>query len=218
VGRYTEIQKSQCRQRYSPELIEAIRRLSPIERAVGEDIELRRSGFHLVALCPFHAEQTPSFYVHPGKVVFFCQGCGIGGNVFRFVQLLLNYSFLQSVEHLAARVGISVEGFQPSPELRARVTKLTVQREEEQRFQISCNERIDAVNTKYRALSRAANNAERCLREGGLCPEEQEFAWAALERYRVFEARVEREGLCDMEIMRREWLARKGEGHRNAAA
>src|SRR6266568_6711141 len=146
---YTNAEKKKSPQKCSPELIEAIRELSPIERVIGECVELRRSGFQLVAACPFHAERTPSFYVHPGKAVFFCQGCGLGGDVFRFVQRLLNCTFRQSVEHLAARVGVAVEGFQPSPELRARVAKLTVQCEEEQRFETFSNDRIDAVNAKY---------------------------------------------------------------------
>src|SRR5882762_5945261 len=106
---YTEAVEKKSTQKCSPELIETIRELSPIESVIGEFIELRRSGFQLVGLCRFHAERTPSFYVHPGKGVFFCQGCGIGGDVFKFVARLLNCTFRQSVEHLAARAGIAVE-------------------------------------------------------------------------------------------------------------
>jgi hypothetical protein len=218
MRRYTKAKRKKSPKKWFPEIIEAIRELSPIEDVIGECVELRRSGFQLVAVCPFHAERTPSFYVHPVKEVFFCHGCGIGGDVFRFVQLLLNYTFRQSVEHLAARAGISLEGFEPSPELQARVAKRRPRREEKQQFERFCNESIDAINARHRSLGRAATNAESCLRSGVLRSDEEELAWAALQRYRAFEARVEREDLCDIGFLWREWLVQKGRADRHAAA
>jgi hypothetical protein len=67
------------------------------------------------------------------------------------------------------------------------------------------NERIETINRQYRSLGRAATHAENCLRAGESDAYAQELAWAALERYRLFEARVEREGLCDLEFLKSEW-------------
>ena len=61
------------------------------------------------------------------------------------------------------------------------------------------------MSQRYRSLGFAATHAEDCLRAGGSDEYIQDLAWAALERYRVFEARIEREGLCDPDILRAEW-------------
>jgi DNA primase len=125
-----------------------------------------------------------------------------------FVKLLHGLSFRRAVEHLAIRAGIQIEGFKPSPELAAKVQTIKTKREGELAFKQFCNQRIAAVNEHYRGLARAASNAEECLRAGESDPYIQEMAWAALERYRLFEARMEREGLCDLNVLRTEWKLR----------
>jgi DNA primase len=202
------------RRRIPKELVEAIRGRFPIDQVIGEHVQLRRSGIQLIGRCPFHADKTPSLAVHPGKQVFRCHGCGLSGDVFRFVQLRHDCSFPQSVADLAARAGICIDGFNPSPEQTAAVAAREAQREEEMRFQHFVNERIAAVNQRYRSLARAATNAEDYLRAG--LPADahiDDFAWSALERFRVFEARIEREGLCDLDILHTEWQARRGDQH-----
>jgi DNA primase len=199
------------------EVLEAIRALSPIESVVGDYVSLRRAGFQLVGLCPFHDEGTASFTVNPEKQVFFCHGCGVGGDVFRFIQISLKCGFREGVAHLAQRAGLDIKGFRPSPEFEERVVRIKAQRIEEQEFQRFWHARIDAINAEYRAHCRAATWAENCLRLGILTTkEEHELAWNAFERYRIFEARVECEGICDMEVLRAEWKAMRG--NRDAAA
>ena len=95
--------------------------------------------------------------------------------------------------------------FRPSPELSAKVAAEKAQREEQMKFERFCHERVEAIYRRHRSLARAATNAETCLRSGKLDLYEEEMAWTALERYRLFEASVEREGLCDPEILKREW-------------
>ena len=112
----------------SPEFIESVRVLSPIDQVVGEHVHLRRSSTQLAGRCPFHADKTPSLYVRPSKCVFHCHGCGAGGDVFEFVRLLHRCSFRQSVEFLAGRAGVRMDGFKPSPELTAKVAALKAQR------------------------------------------------------------------------------------------
>jgi len=62
------------------------------------------SGSEYVGLCPLHEESHPSFYVNPGKNLFYCHGCGCGGDLIRFVQLSLNLSFRESVVHLEKEI------------------------------------------------------------------------------------------------------------------
>jgi hypothetical protein len=190
---------------FSPELIEAIRAVSAIEQVIAEHVQLRRSGVQLAGRCPLHADKTPSFYVHPDKAVFRCHGCGAGGDVFRFVQLLHGRSFREAVQYLAARAGMRDDDFQPSPELTARVAGIKAQREDELSFKRFCNERIENVSGHYRRLGRAATHAEDCLRAGEADPHIHDLAWAALERFITFAARIEREGLCDLNVLRTEW-------------
>lgn len=197
-------------QMISPELVEAIRTLSPIEAVIGEHAQLRRSGSQLFGRCPLHADKTPSLYIRPSKGVFRCHGCGAGGDVFKFVQLLHGLGFRQAVEFLAARAGLRIDGFRPSPELTAKVSAMKAQREEEIQFQRFCNDRIEAVNQRYRSLGRAANHAEDYLRAPTTHdPYLHDLAWSALERFISFQMRVEREGLCDLEILRSEWSNRE---------
>lgn len=148
-------------------------------------------------------------YVNPAKGVFHCYGCGVGGDVFKFVQLLHQCSFRASVEILATRAGIDIQGFKPSPELTAKVAALKAERQKQMDFERFCNDRIQAVNRKHRDLGRAASHAEEYLRSGLRDPYIDDAAWTALEWFRLFEARIEREGLCDLEVLRTEWR-RKG--------
>jgi len=82
---------------------------------VGRFTRLRRSGRQYVGLCPFHSERHPSFYVRPERKVFYCFGCGVGGDVFRFVMLAEGCDFRRALEIVSGRgVAASSEGRRPS--------------------------------------------------------------------------------------------------------
>lgn len=187
---------------------EAVRALSPIEQIISEQVRLRRSGVQLLGRCPFHADKSPSFSVNPAKQVFHCHGCGAGGDVFQFVRMLLKSGFRDAVAYLAQRAGVDVNGFEPSAELRELVARHKAEQEQRRSFEQFANGRVSAICREYRALARAATYAEDLLRAGSLDAVEQEMAWNALERYRLFEIRVEREGLCDPGMIRGEWAKR----------
>lgn len=80
-------------------LLEYLRRRSWTARPVGSHQEF-------VGLCPLHAEGTPSFYVNAAKDVFYCHGCGRGGDLIRFVQLALNLSFRGALSHISQELGM----------------------------------------------------------------------------------------------------------------
>ncbi len=79
-----------------------------IVQVVQERVPLRRSGVAWKGLCPFHGEKTPSFQVNGEKGVFHCFGCGVGGDVIKFVELYDKITFPEAVRQLAARVGMTV--------------------------------------------------------------------------------------------------------------
>jgi len=92
-----------------PETLELIRSRLDIVELVGECVQLTRAGRNMKGRCPFHQERTPSFIVSPERQTFHCFGCGEGGDAFTFVMKTENLSFVESIEKLAARVGVKVE-------------------------------------------------------------------------------------------------------------
>ncbi len=93
---------------------ERIREASDIVDVVGSVVTLKRAGRDFKAICPFHNEKTPSFHVVPGKQIFHCFGCGVGGDVFKFIQIREKVGFPEAREILAARAGIDLERQRPS--------------------------------------------------------------------------------------------------------
>jgi len=111
--------------RYPDELIEEIRINNDIVDVVSEYVKLERRGKNYFGLCPFHREKTPSFSVEPGKQIFYCFGCGKGGNVFRFVQLAENLDYFDAVKLLAERAKITLPESDDDKEAeKARLKKL----------------------------------------------------------------------------------------------
>lgn len=88
--------------------IEEVRAASDIVDIVGEYVQLKKRGSNFVGLCPFHDEKTPSFNVNPGRSIFKCFGCGVGGNVFQFIMRMENVGFPEAVRVLAERAGITL--------------------------------------------------------------------------------------------------------------
>src|SRR2546421_6405502 len=88
--------------------VEAVRAATDILDVVRERVTLKRSGRQWAGLCPFHNEKSPSFTVNPEKGVYYCHGCGAGGNLFRFVQQTVPCEFPEAVEILARRAGITL--------------------------------------------------------------------------------------------------------------
>lgn len=93
---------------YSEELIEEVRSRSDIVAVIGARIKLTRKGANYFACCPFHNENTPSFSVSPNKQMYYCFGCGAGGNVITFLMNYDNVSFQDAMTELAGRAGITL--------------------------------------------------------------------------------------------------------------
>lgn len=93
---------------YSDELIEEVRSRNDIVDVIGGYVRLQKKGSSYFGLCPFHNEKTGSFSVTPSKQMFYCFGCGAGGNVFTFLMKYENYTFGEAMQTLADRVGIEL--------------------------------------------------------------------------------------------------------------
>jgi DNA primase len=92
--------------RIAQETVEQVAAASDIVEIIGGYFPLKRAGTEFRALCPFHQEKTPSFYVNPAKQSYYCHGCGAGGAVFQFLMRYENIDFLEAVRRLASRAGI----------------------------------------------------------------------------------------------------------------
>src|SRR5690349_9652866 len=90
-----------------------------ILQVVQEYVSLRKSGATYKGLCPFHGEKTPSFHVNRDKGFFHCFGCGVGGDVFKFLELHDKVGFADAVKQLAQRVGLTLPELEQSDEQRA---------------------------------------------------------------------------------------------------
>ncbi|MCI0484815.1 MAG: DNA primase [candidate division NC10 bacterium] len=90
------------------EVIDQVLRTSNIVEVIEGYVPLKQTGKYYRALCPFHTEKTPSFTVNPERQIFYCFGCGEGGDVFRFLMRREGFSFPDAVRHLAGRAGIPI--------------------------------------------------------------------------------------------------------------
>ena len=93
---------------YSDELVEEVRSRNDIVDVIGSYVHLQKKGSTYFGLCPFHNEKTGSFSVSPNKQMYYCFGCGAGGNVFTFLMQYENFTFPEAMQELADRVGIEL--------------------------------------------------------------------------------------------------------------
>ncbi len=99
--------------KYDQDALREIRARIDIAAFIGAHVPLKKRGNDLVGLCPFHAEKTPSFHVHPDRGFFKCFGCGAGGDVITFVQKSENVGFVDAVRALASKAGVELEPENP---------------------------------------------------------------------------------------------------------
>src|SRR5215468_9406875 len=85
-----------------------VKQQADIVRIVGEYVRLKKTGKDYSGLCPFHQEKTPSFTVSPIKQIFYCFGCGKGGDVFNFVMEMERCEFPEALRIVAEKSGISL--------------------------------------------------------------------------------------------------------------
>jgi DNA primase len=87
---------------------EKVKQQADIVRVIGEYVRLKKSGQSFTGLCPFHQEKTPSFNVHPVRQIYHCFGCGVGGDVFKFVMEMDKIPFPEAIRTVAEKCGIAI--------------------------------------------------------------------------------------------------------------
>lgn len=105
---------------YSDELIEEVRAKNDIVDVISSYVRLQKKGSSYFGLCPFHNEKSPSFSVSRQKQMYYCFGCGAGGNVFTFLMEYENYSFVEALRYLADRAGVELPEMEYSREAKER--------------------------------------------------------------------------------------------------
>ncbi len=99
-------------------LVEEVRSRNDIVDVISGYVKLQKKGSSYFGLCPFHNEKSPSFSVSRDKQMYYCFGCGAGGNVFTFIMEYENYSFVEALKFLADRAGVELPQQEFSREAR----------------------------------------------------------------------------------------------------
>ncbi len=110
------------------DVVESVRARADLRDIVSDYLPLKKSGSRYRGLCPFHAEKTPSFYVDAEKQLFYCFGCGAGGDVFKFLMLYEKLEFPEALRALADRYGIAIPVASRGPESGERQKVLAANR------------------------------------------------------------------------------------------
>ncbi|MGN1179597.1 MAG: DNA primase [Suilimivivens sp.] len=108
---------------YPDEVIEEVRMKNDIVDVVSGYVRIQKKGSSYFGLCPFHNEKSPSFSVSPSKQMFYCFGCGAGGNVFTFIMEYENYTFQEAVKFLAQRAGVSLPEEEYTEEVKKKESR-----------------------------------------------------------------------------------------------
>ena len=118
---------------YSDDIVEEVRSRTDIVDVISQYVKLHKRGSNYVGLCPFHNEKTGSFTVSAGKQMYYCFGCGAGGNVITFLMNYENATFPEVLQELAGRAGVELPVVEPSREAKQQADKrsrlLEVQKE-----------------------------------------------------------------------------------------
>ncbi|MCI6638186.1 MAG: DNA primase [Bilifractor sp.] len=109
--------------RYTDEVIEDVRERNDIVDVISQYVKLQKRGSNYFGLCPFHNEKSPSFSVNRDKQMYYCFGCGKGGNVYTFLMEYENFSFQEAIKALADRAGVKLPEAEYSREEREEQDK-----------------------------------------------------------------------------------------------
>ena len=143
----------------SPDKIDEVKRRADIVDLVSEYVTLKKGGRNFLGLCPFHKEKTPSFTVNRDKQIFYCFGCGEGGNILTFLMKMSDMSFPEAVRHLAGKTGVVI------PE------KIMTRQEKESsgvRSEVSRVNKMAAAYFSKNLFSQAGKEARDYLRKRGM--------------------------------------------------
>lgn len=111
---------------YPEEIVEEVRSRNDIVDVISGYVKLQKKGSNYFGLCPFHNEKSPSFSVSPQKQMYYCFGCGAGGNVITFLMEYESYTFLEALKILADRAGVKLPEVEYSKEERIKADRRSI--------------------------------------------------------------------------------------------
>ena len=111
---------------YPEEAVEEVRMRSDIVDVISGYVKLQKKGSNYFGLCPFHNEKSPSFSVSPQKQMYYCFGCGAGGNAITFVMEYESLPFPEALKLLADRAGVNLPEVEYTKEERAKADKRSI--------------------------------------------------------------------------------------------
>lgn len=177
--------------------IEEIKEKIDIVDLISDYLELKKAGRNFKALCPFHTEKTPSFMVSPELQIFKCFGCGIGGDIFKFLQEYEKIDFPEALKILAERAGVKLRPFKGFATFAQKEQIYTINRE--------------AANLYHYLLlnHQSASEARKYLKHRGISREtivEFKIGFAP-QRQNILTAYLTRKKGYDIELVKRAGLA-----------
>lgn len=138
---------------YPEELVEEVRMKNDIVDVISGYVRLQKKGSSYFGLCPFHNEKSPSFSVSRGKQMYYCFGCGAGGNVFTFLMEYENFSFVEALKVLADRAGVELPEMEYSKEAKEkadlRATLLEINKVAAQYFYVQLKSEQGKIGYTY---------------------------------------------------------------------
>ncbi len=144
--------------------IQVVKERTDLVQLASQYLTLKKAGAdRMVGLCPFHQEKTPSFGISPSKQLYYCHGCGAGGDAIRFIRELEHLSYVEAVERLAQQAGVHLRYEGDSPETRRAAAR------RQARFR--ANEQAAELYARMLAEGKEADEARAYAAERGITPE-----------------------------------------------
>ena len=163
---------------------------------VGEKVQLKKAGRNFKGLCPFHNEKTPSFMVSPDRQVFHCFGCGKGGSVIDFVMEYHHMEFLEALEELAGRAGVTLTRRESqSPERKLKETLYEVNSLASDYFQYILTKHTLGEKALYYLKNRGITDKSIRTFSLGYSPNTWESLFRFLKKKKYADAVIEQAGL-----------------------
>lgn len=173
-------------------LLEEIKSKIDIVDFISEYINLSKTGQNYRALCPFHPEKTPSFFVSPSKQIFHCFGCGKGGDVLSFLMEYEKLSFIEALSILATKAGIE---FQVNKSSTYSISKDKLYRIYEIATEIYSKKLSESQIAQKYLTERGINQESIEIFKIGYAPEEKDFLYQQLKKLGLDEKIIKTSGL-----------------------
>jgi len=144
--------------------VQAVKERTELVQLASQYLTLKKAGAdRMVGLCPFHQEKTPSFGISPSKQLYYCHGCGAGGDAIRFVRELEHLSYVEAVERLAHQAGVHLRYEGDSPQARREAAR--------RQALLRANEQAAELYARMLSEGREADDARAYVAERAIAPE-----------------------------------------------